>query len=71
MPWSGEPARLDRRYPATSGANWRTFFIALPHSLFGGCSGMTAFYNERDPYAAEWLRNLIAAGHGRIVEGWR
>ena len=24
---------------------------------------MTAFYNERDPYAAEWLRNLIAAGH--------
>lgn len=24
---------------------------------------MSAFYNERDPYAAEWLRNLIAAGH--------
>lgn len=24
---------------------------------------MTCFYNERDPYAAEWLRNLIAAGH--------
>ena len=24
---------------------------------------MTAYYNERDPYAAAWLRNLIAAGH--------
>lgn len=24
---------------------------------------MTAFYNEIDPYAAQWLRNLIAAGH--------
>jgi len=23
---------------------------------------MTAFYNEIDPYAAQWLRNLIAAG---------
>jgi DNA (cytosine-5)-methyltransferase 1 len=22
-----------------------------------------AYYNERDPYAAQWLRNLIAAGH--------
>jgi DNA (cytosine-5)-methyltransferase 1 len=24
---------------------------------------MSAFYNEIDPFAAEWLRNLIAAGH--------
>ena len=24
---------------------------------------MTAYYNEIDPYAAEWLRNLIAKGH--------
>lgn len=23
---------------------------------------MTAYYNEHDPYAAQWLRNLIAAG---------
>lgn len=23
---------------------------------------MTAYYNENDPYAAQWLRNLIAAG---------
>ncbi|HCW19191.1 MAG TPA: DNA cytosine methyltransferase [Achromobacter sp.] len=23
----------------------------------------TAYYNEIDPYAADWLRNLIAAGH--------
>jgi DNA (cytosine-5)-methyltransferase 1 len=24
---------------------------------------MTAYYNEHDPYAAQWIRNLIAAGH--------
>ena len=24
---------------------------------------MTAWYNEIDPYAAQWLRNLISAGH--------
>jgi len=24
---------------------------------------MPAYYNEIDPYAAAWLRNLIAAGH--------
>src|SRR3990167_6906887 len=24
---------------------------------------MVAYYNEHDPYAAAWLRNLIAAGH--------
>jgi DNA (cytosine-5)-methyltransferase 1 len=24
---------------------------------------MTAYYNENDPYVAQWLRNLIAAGH--------
>lgn len=24
---------------------------------------MAAYYNEHDPYAAQWLRNLIAAGH--------
>jgi DNA (cytosine-5)-methyltransferase 1 len=24
---------------------------------------MSAYYNENDPYAAQWLRNLIAAGH--------
>lgn len=24
---------------------------------------MTAFYNEPDPFAAQWLENLIAAGH--------
>ena len=26
-------------------------------------SAGTAYYNEIDPYAAQWLRNLIAAGH--------
>ena len=24
---------------------------------------MIAYYNEVDPYAAQWLRNLAAAGH--------
>lgn len=24
---------------------------------------MASYYNEHDPYAAQWLRNLIAAGH--------
>ena len=24
---------------------------------------MTAFYNEIDPYCAQWLRNLIDAGN--------
>jgi DNA (cytosine-5)-methyltransferase 1 len=24
---------------------------------------LSVYYNERDPYAAQWLRNLIAAGH--------
>jgi hypothetical protein len=24
---------------------------------------VTAYYNEIDPQAAQWLRNLIAAGH--------
>ena len=24
---------------------------------------MTAYYNEIDEYAAQWLRNLIKAGH--------
>lgn len=28
---------------------------------------MTAYYNENDPYAAQWLRNLVAAG--RIAAG--
>ncbi|CRL44538.1 Modification methylase HhaI [Sodalis glossinidius str. 'morsitans'] len=28
---------------------------------------MSAYYNEIDPYAAQWLRNLIVAGH--IAEG--
>ena len=29
---------------------------------------MTVYYNEIDPYAAQWLRNLIAAGH--IADGY-
>jgi DNA (cytosine-5)-methyltransferase 1 len=29
----------------------------------GEGGGVTAYYNEIDPYAAQWLRNLIAAGH--------
>lgn len=30
---------------------------------------MAAYYNEIDPYAAQWLRNLIDAGH--IARGER
>ena len=29
----------------------------------GGGVMSSAYYNEHDPYAAQWLRNLIAAGH--------
>ncbi|WP_457638421.1 hypothetical protein [Oceanithermus sp.] len=29
---------------------------------YGIAKSGAAYYNERDPYAAEWLRNLIAAG---------
>ena len=29
-------------------------------------SAMTSYYNEYEPYAAQWLKNLIAAG--RIYE---
>lgn len=28
-----------------------------------GTAVLTAYYNEIDPYAAQWLRNLISAGH--------
>lgn len=38
--------------PALSNHGW-----ALPFHL------MAAYYNEIEPYAAQWLRNLIAAGH--------
>ena len=36
---------------------------------------LTAYYNEIDPYAAQWLRNLITAGqlkpdHSRWVMGY-
>ena len=24
---------------------------------------MAVYYNENDPYAAQWLRNLVTAGH--------
>jgi DNA (cytosine-5)-methyltransferase 1 len=36
--------------------------FCLKKTLKSGRS-MTAYYNEIDPYAAQWLRNLIAAGH--------
>src|SRR5437868_15405072 len=43
--------------------------LATPSGRPSRCSccllweaGMTAYYNEIDPYAAQWLRNLIAAG---------
>ena len=27
-----------------------------------------AYYNDNDPFAAGWTRNLIAAGEGRCYE---
>jgi DNA (cytosine-5)-methyltransferase 1 len=30
--------------------------------------GVTAYYNENDPYAAQWLRNLVDGGH--IARGY-
>jgi hypothetical protein len=30
---------------------------------FNGSKTPAAYYNEIDPFAAQWLRNLIAAGH--------
>ena len=33
----------------------------------GAMTTMTAYYNEIDPYAAEWLRSLIRSGH--IADG--
>jgi hypothetical protein len=34
----------------------------MPHPTGGQSTLTRAYYNEFDPYAAEWLRNLIAAG---------
>jgi len=34
-----------------------------PHTRCGGWGWRLNYYNEWDKYAAQWLRNLIAAGH--------
>lgn len=45
------------------------FQSVVPSSILDNCTKhdhtyhMAAYYNEIDPYAAQWLRNLIAAGH--------
>ena len=39
------------------------FYHDRPQQIADSGSGMTAYYNEIDPYAAQWLRNLISAGH--------
>lgn len=41
-------------------AHLRGEVLPVPSGEIGGVS---AYYNEHDPYAAQWLRNLIAAGH--------
>jgi DNA (cytosine-5)-methyltransferase 1 len=46
-------------------------FVALPVEIHdqidvlidGAIQKVPGYYNEIDPYAAQWLRNLIAAGH--------
>ena len=62
------PSRPRRSLPAAASPN-----RSIRHPVLAGPwpdlrreskgRGMTAYYNEFDPYAAEWLRNLIAAGH--------
>ena len=34
-----------------------------PRTTSAAAGQVSAYYNENDPYAAQWLRNLVAAGH--------
>jgi DNA (cytosine-5)-methyltransferase 1 len=65
MPTCGAPIDAVHLVPLA----WAPLPIALNASAGGRLSGvsMTAYYNEIDPYAAQWLRNLIKAGH--IADG--
>lgn len=42
--------------------------VDVPHSKMDGLLMSFAYYNEIDPFAAQWLRNLISAGHIVSVE---
>jgi DNA (cytosine-5)-methyltransferase 1 len=47
---------MDARAGAQAGNDYR-------RQLLSWLVGLTAYYNEIDPFAAEWLRELIKAGH--------
>jgi DNA (cytosine-5)-methyltransferase 1 len=51
-----EPAQSSARPWFQHDRLWRFTSTSAP-------PGMTAYYNDNDPFAAEWLRNLIDAGH--------
>src|SRR5215475_8879782 len=72
---NGTPARAKRR-PRRGAATDSDTRRVGPARNVADCAGstcqgtpsrsggeMTAYYNENDPFAAQWLRNLVAAGH--------
>jgi DNA (cytosine-5)-methyltransferase 1 len=63
-PWRGDT------HDSVGLASWRARIAWLRFGMAGWLSGwfgirrqaMSAYYNEHDPYPAQWLRNLIAKG---------
>ncbi|HDR8931711.1 TPA: DNA cytosine methyltransferase [Burkholderia vietnamiensis] len=54
---AGYAVRADRPFLTTH----RLYLTDTAYRLYG--ARVSAYYNEIDPHAAQWLRNLIAAGH--------
>jgi DNA (cytosine-5)-methyltransferase 1 len=50
---------LQEKQPPPAPETWKGLYV----SGAGGLTLRPAYYNEFDKYAAQWLRNLIAAGH--------
>src|SRR3990167_6597380 len=63
-PQSTTPRRPLLRYTVCSDVGPKLGRAEVPDSLqkLESSSGARAWYNEIDPYAADWLRNLIRAG---------